>query len=178
MFGDLAVEKRNGMGHVTHGIHEAALTLAYNSIVLARSVYRRIARPTEVGVRVLTYHGGSVVLVRHRGGRWPWSLPGGGMNAGEGLAEAARREMWEEAGCDAEIQGLLGVYHSVYQGMSNVTAVFVCQTRTPPRPPRGDLEIVDARLFQRGDLPASLEPGSLRRIVEHERGAQGLYGPW
>jgi len=44
MFGDLAVEKRNGMGHVTHGIHEAALTLAYNSIVLARSVYRRIAR--------------------------------------------------------------------------------------------------------------------------------------
>jgi ADP-ribose pyrophosphatase len=42
---------------------------------------------------------GEIVLVRqyrHAIGRWAWELPGGSLNAGEDLLEAARRECHEE----------------------------------------------------------------------------------
>ncbi|MBC8077390.1 MAG: NUDIX hydrolase, partial [Chloroflexales bacterium] len=32
-----------------------------------------------MGVRIVAMRGDEVLLVRHRGGRTPWSLPGGGV---------------------------------------------------------------------------------------------------
>lgn len=39
-----------------------------------------------------------------------WALPGGAMDLGESVAEAAVREVAEEAGVDIEITGLVGLY--------------------------------------------------------------------
>lgn len=160
------------------GLREAALTLAYNAIVIARRAARQLTHPTTVGVRVLVERGDQFLLVRHRGGRDPWSLPGGGVDHRETLVEAALREVREEGGCPAELRHLLGVYHSFGEGMNNYTTVFVCAPLGEARAPVGDLEIVDARFFPRRDLPATLEQGSLRRIAEHAAGQRGLYGPW
>jgi ADP-ribose pyrophosphatase YjhB (NUDIX family) len=59
------------------------------------------ARP-GVGVSTLVWHDGRVLLVRRR--RPPlqdlWSLPGGHVEFGERLADAARREMREETGIE------------------------------------------------------------------------------
>jgi 8-oxo-dGTP pyrophosphatase MutT (NUDIX family) len=43
---------------------------------------------------------GVLLLYRHRvlTGRWGWELPGGGVQTGEGLADAAARETLEETG--------------------------------------------------------------------------------
>jgi ADP-ribose pyrophosphatase YjhB (NUDIX family) len=166
------------MNQLRIGLREGALTLAYNAILRVRAAARQLTRPTTVGVRVLVERGDELLLIRHRGGSHPWSLPGGGVDHRESLAEAAMREVREEAGCAAELRYLLGVYHSFGEGMNNYTAVFVCAPLGEPRAPVGDLEIVDARFFRRNDLPATTDAGSLRRIAEHAAGQRGVHGPW
>lgn len=159
-------------------LREGGLALAYNTIVLVRAGLRQLTRPTEVGVRALVVRGDEVLLVRHRGGRRPWSLPGGGIHRGETLAEAAVREVREESGCETRVLHLLGLYRAVGEGMTNYVAVFLCAPLGEALPPRHDLEIADARFFRRHEVPANTELGSLRRFDEHQRGERGLYGPW
>lgn len=166
------------MHPVAYGLREGALTLTYNFIVVARGLVRNLVRPTEIGVRVLVAQGDSVLLVRHRGGREPWNLPGGGISAFETLEDAARREVHEESHCSVQVADLLGIYHSFSEGMSNYITVFVATPLGPACPPMADLEIVDARFFDPRDIPANTSPGALRRIEEYRQGRRGIYRPW
>jgi 8-oxo-dGTP diphosphatase len=161
-----------------YGLREAALTLTYNLIVTLRQVDRSLRRPTEMGVRALVLRNESVVLVRHRGGKQPWSLPGGGIAPREPLDRAALREVGEEAGCNVEITALLGLYHHFGQSMNNYIAVFICTALDDPQPPRADLEIVNAGLFPFHDLPSNTEAGSRRRIADYTAGSRGIYRAW
>lgn len=50
------------------------------------------------------------VLLQKRSDNGLWGLPGGGMDAGESMAECAVREMWEETGIETRVTRLIGVY--------------------------------------------------------------------
>ncbi len=50
------------------------------------------------------------VLLQKRADNGLWGLPGGGMDAGESMAECAVREMWEETGIASRVTRLVGVY--------------------------------------------------------------------
>jgi ADP-ribose pyrophosphatase YjhB (NUDIX family) len=39
-----------------------------------------------------------------------WSIPGGGLNPGESVTDAAVREVKEETGIDCQVTGLVGIY--------------------------------------------------------------------
>jgi ADP-ribose pyrophosphatase YjhB (NUDIX family) len=50
------------------------------------------------------------ILLIRRSDNDNWAIPGGAMDLGESLTQAAIRETKEETGIDCEITGLIGIY--------------------------------------------------------------------
>ncbi len=63
----------------------------------------------RIGVNALIFDEGRVLLAHRRDIDW-WNLPGGGMEIGETLEEAVRREVREETGLMVQVERLVGVY--------------------------------------------------------------------
>lgn len=68
-----------------------------------------------IGVGAVVFRGADVLLIRR--GKAPfmgqWSIPGGGLDEGERLEDAARREVMEETGVEIRLLGLIGVYEAL-----------------------------------------------------------------
>jgi 8-oxo-dGTP diphosphatase len=126
---------------------------------ILREAARHLLRRPVVGVAVAAQAPGERwVLIRRRdtGG---WALPGGTLEWGETLTNAAKRELLEEAGVVHEGSfELCGVYSSPVRDyrFHAVTILLRAQVSEPQRPPMNPLEIADVRLFASADLPSSL----------------------
>ncbi len=153
------------------------LTLLYWLAFQARNVVWEIQRPTLIGVRALVVRGDEVLLIRHRSGAKPWSLPGGGVEKHERMAEAARREAFEESGVPVRVEGVLGLYDAFRGTISNYIAVFICAPLGEPNPPQS-LEIAEARFFPIRALPPGTDDGTQRRVAEFLEGAMGITSLW
>jgi len=66
------------------------------------------------GVVVRRDRHGTRVLVLHHRDQDEWRLPKGKLKAGESAADAAEREVREEAGLDLRVERYLGVTHYYY----------------------------------------------------------------
>lgn len=65
---------------------------------------------TRLGAYAVIVKDGEVLLARWTGGGFPrWTLPGGGVDFGESIEDGALREITEETGYTAVLDGLLGV---------------------------------------------------------------------
>lgn len=58
---------------------------------------------------VVADDGGAVLLIR-RTDNGNWALPGGAIDLGESVAQAAVRETLEETGIECEVTGIVGIY--------------------------------------------------------------------
>src|SRR5262245_53413999 len=61
-------------------------------------------------VSVVVANSASEVLMIRRSDNDNWALPGGAVDLGESVAQAAVRETKEETGIDCEVTGLVGIY--------------------------------------------------------------------
>jgi ADP-ribose pyrophosphatase YjhB (NUDIX family) len=70
----------------------------------------------RIRVSALLQRSGKILLCRHeKGGREHWLLPGGGVNSGETLVSALRRELAEECNLDEDIpfEGPIAIVESI-----------------------------------------------------------------
>lgn len=131
-----------------------------------RAAYRQ-TRGMTLGTRVVVLKdGGSEVLLVRHGYAPGWLLPGGGVERGEALADAARRELQEEAGVLVEEEPALhGIFLNDAQFRGDHVACFVVRRfRVAGFSPNA--EIAEARFFPVGRLPEGTTPGTRRRIAE------------
>ncbi len=139
-------------------------------------LYWCIRRPRTFGVRaVVVGPDDRLLLVKHTYDRY-WYLPGGGRQEAEPIEDALARELKEELGIrEARIERRLGVYFSEREGKRDTIDVFVVRAATVERLQR--LEIVEAKWFEIGSLPADISPATLRRVEEY-RGEREIAGAW
>ena len=144
-----------------------ALKLRYRLLQRGYLAYSRLSRGMTLGVRGVLLKDGVVVLVKHS--YMPgWYLPGGGVEAGETLAEALAREVFEEAGARLTAQAqLFGVYRNPQADRRDHVALFVCrdwEQQSPPKVP--NTEIVACDLFPLESLPNGTTPATAARLRE------------
>ncbi len=163
--------------HMLKSVRQHILSVLYALAYQARNLVWEIRQPTLIGVRSLVVRGDEVLLIRHRSGATPWSLPGGGVERHERMAEAARREVYEETGVPVRVEYVLGMYDAFRGFATNYIAVFVCTPLAEPNPP-ASLEIAEARFVPLADLPDGIDPGSRRRVDEYLAGARGATAFW
>jgi len=134
-----------------------------------------LTRSCTVGVRVVLHRDGEVLLVRHTYRR-DWYLPGGGVDRGETLEQAARREVVEEVGARPSELVLHGAFTSFAEGRTDHVVVF--HGRVDGEVGRMDREIEEARWFSLHDLPDGTSPATARRIGEFVEGGGPWHGVW
>jgi 8-oxo-dGTP diphosphatase len=118
-----------------------------------------------------------IVLVRRRNPPHGWALPGGFVDPGESVAQAARREAKEETGLDVELTELLGVYSDPGRdprGIFTVGTVFIA--RAEGRPVGGD-DAAEAVVVALDALPGDIVFDHATIISDYRRLRAGLGRP-
>ncbi len=96
---------------------------------------------------------GGIVLVKRKNPPYGWALPGGFVDYGERLEEAARREALEETGLSIKISSQFHSYSDPGRDsrIHTITTVFLATAKG--RPVGGD-DALDAAIFARENLPS------------------------
>lgn len=129
--------------------------------------YFLVVRGMTLGVRgVVLDAENRVFLVRHSYVSG-WHLPGGGVDFGETMAQALRRELKEEGDIDLTADAPLhGIFLNSHVSRRDHVAVYVVRQFRQDRQPEPNREIVECGFFDSTALPEGTTPGTRLRIAE------------
>jgi 8-oxo-dGTP pyrophosphatase MutT (NUDIX family) len=126
--------------------------------------WKRVSPAIGADAAVFNAAGEILLIQRRDNGRW--AMPGGLVEIGQTVAEAAVRELWEEAGLRGRVMRLLGVFDGRVWGsrgkvhLTHPVFLVECDDLTPSP----GIESLDARFFGRDALPAEMHAGHELRV--------------
>jgi 8-oxo-dGTP diphosphatase len=138
------------------------LSIPAAAFAIVKEAARHLLRRPIVGIAAAARTPDGRWLLIRRADMGEWALPGGTLEWGETLRVSIARELAEEAGVDrCEVVRLVGVYSRPDRDprFHGVTIVVECTIDPPVRAPSNPLEITEARLFARSEIPESLAMG-------------------
>ena len=114
---------------------------------------------------------GRVLLVKHSYGPLNWELPGGAVELGENVIEAAVRETQEETGLAVVPKHLTGFYYDTEADAHHF--VFLCEPLDACATPRpGAEEATECAFWHPDDLPRPISDFTVRRVADAVSGAE------
>lgn len=141
-------------------LHRGLLRLVH----AVRTRWWRLAKPQLTGVAMVASDiEGRLLLVRLSYGGDAWSFPAGAARRGEDPEHAARRELREETGCEANAIRELGVLDGTLFGAPSRVYVFATRIADTPQP--DGREVIDARLFPPHSLPEPLGSATREQLA-------------
>lgn len=126
----------------------------------------------KLGVSASVWRDGKVLLVeRAKPPKGIWAFPGGHVELGETLEQAAARELYEETGMTARFSGLLGLFDVIRRdedGLVTVHYVIACYLgEAGPGQPVAASDAADARWVDPESLGGlALAPNIASAIVK------------
>ncbi len=106
-------------------------------------------------VDIIIETGGGIVLIKRKNPPYGWALPGGFVEYGESLEEAAKREAKEETGLDVELVRQFHTYSDPERDerFHTITTVYIARAEGTPR--AAD-DAKEAAVFTRDNLPEEI----------------------
>jgi 8-oxo-dGTP diphosphatase len=156
---------------------KAVLGLGAGAWAILKEGARHVLRHPVVGVAVAAQTADGRWLLIRRRDTGEWALPGGTLEWGETLLQAARRELLEEAGVtvDGPLE-LCGVYSRPDRDyrFHGVTVLLQARVLEPHLPPQNPLEIAEVRLFGSSELPSELSLSMTDLLADARAGRRTL----
>jgi ADP-ribose pyrophosphatase YjhB (NUDIX family) len=113
---------------------------------------------------------GGIVLIQRKNPPYGWALPGGFVDYGESLEEAAAREAKEETSLDVELGSQLGAYSDPDRDprQHNISVVFVARSKSKGNPVASD-DALEVGIFDEDSLPEELAFDHSRILKDYFR---------
>ena len=136
---------------------------------------------------ILNFSGGIVtnekneVLLQLRTDKQLWGLPGGAVEKGESVEQAAKREVIEETGLQVEVVSLLGIYSAFFDTYPNGDKAQTITTMFTFKVIKGELvvgdtkETLNLKFFSQENLPEIANQQHKDAIQDFFSNKRGIY---
>lgn len=136
---------------------------------------------------ILNFSGGIVInekkeiLLQLRTDKKLWGLPGGAVEKGESVEQAAKREVIEETGLQVEVDSLLGIYSAYFDTYPNGDKAQTITTMFIFKVVKGELMVGDAaetlelKFFSQENLPEIANQQHKDAIQDFFSNKRGVY---
>ena len=133
--------------------------------------YFLVVRGMTLGVRAVVLDADNKVFLVKHSYVAGWYLPGGGVDFGETMEQAMRRELKEEGDIDVTGEAVLhGIFLNSHVSRRDHVAVYVVRHFRLDRLPAPNREIIEHGFFALDVLPADTSRGTRARLDEVIKG--------